>query len=68
MGVTYPLHGEVAVQNGLSNGQPDADGQAEQVDEEEDLKHLANVLAKGLHQSSCYYRLNIFLHRLSHEH
>ena len=62
------MHGEVADQNGLSGGQPEADGQAEQVDEEEDLKHLANVLAKGLHQSSCYYRLNIFLHRLSHEH
>ena len=65
MGVTYPLHGEVA-------GQPDADGLplAEQVDQEEDLKHLANLLAKGSHQSSCYYRLSMlmFLHRLSHEH
>ena len=53
MGVTYPLHGEAAGQTGLS------DGQGEQVDEEEDLKHLANILAKGLDQSSCYYRLSI---------
>ena len=47
MGVTYPLHGEL-------DGQPD--GQAEQVDEDEELKHLASVLANGPQQSSCYYR------------
>ena len=65
MGVTYPLHGELA---GISDGQPDADGRVERVDDEEDLKHLANVFAKGLHQTSCYYRLSMFLHCRSHEH
>ena len=63
MGVTYPLHGEQGEAAGLS------DDQAEQVDdEEEDLEHLARVLAKGLHQSSCYYRLSMFLHHLPYEH
>ena len=52
------MHGEAAGQTGLS------DGQGEQVDEDEDLKHLANVLAKGLDQSSCYYRLSMILYRL----
>ena len=66
VGVTYPLHGELgenADQDGQPDGQPDGqlDGQAEQVDEEEDLKHLASFLAKGSHQSSCYYRLSMLL-------
>ena len=54
VGVTYPLHGELAGQPGAGDQQP------EQVDEDEDLKHLANLLAKGLHQTSCYYRLSSF--------
>ena len=51
VGVTYPLHGEQG-----DAGQPDGETGVQPDEEDEELKHLADVLAKGLPQSSCYYK------------